>query len=184
MRAAGAVGVQNGAWLLPRSAKHAELVEALADDARSSGGSAVVLDVTAPTPETETRLIEQFRGDRAREFDEFAERAAALLAEIARETERRKFSFAELEEIEVDLEKLVSWLDKITGRDFFPDARATDAVALLGRCRDQLDQFARAVYRAEGVEEPSAPPARRTPSGRRPRPHPTERDSGPTEGQP
>ena len=159
LRAVGAASLQNGAWVLPPSAERAALLDALAAAARRSGGTAVVFEVRAPSPETNDAIVEQFRGDRALEYAEFGDRCAELLRENTKETERAKFTFAELEEIEDDLAKQARWLDKIKARDFFPNAGAQAAAALLARCRDVLAVFAQAVYRREGVEAPAREPA-------------------------
>lgn len=147
--------MQNGVWVLPRTEEHAQLFTRLADAAREQGGSAFVLTAAAGEESTETEFVERFRVDRAREYDEFAERCAELLAEIDKETGRAKFTFAELEELEQDLDKLTGWLGKITARDFFPDERAAAAADRLQRCRDALDGFAHAVYDAEGLSDTS-----------------------------
>ncbi len=98
-------------------------------------------------------IVQRFRADRAREYDEFAERCAALLDEIGKETRAGKFTFAELEESEQDLEKLARWLAKIQARDFFPDERRQQAAAMMARCRSALNGFSQAVYIVEGVQE-------------------------------
>lgn len=54
-----------------------------------------------------------------------------------------------MEENEQDLKKLVRWLAKIQARDFFPDERWQQAVAMLARCRSAVDAFSQAVYTAE-----------------------------------
>ncbi|WP_344138075.1 Chromate resistance protein ChrB [Saccharopolyspora halophila] len=157
-RAAGAAGLQNGAWVLPRTDAHVQLFDQLAEAVRKQDGSAFVL-TAAPAAEdavgTDEQIVARFRADRAREYDEFAERCSELLGEIDKETQRTKFTFAELEEIEQDLDKLVGWLDKITARDFFPDEHVTAATERLQRCRQALEGFARAVYDAEGLSAPT-----------------------------
>ena len=42
---------------------------------------------------------------------------------------------------------------KIKARDFFPDERGQQAVAMMARCRSALNGFSQAVYIAEGVQE-------------------------------
>jgi hypothetical protein len=98
------------------------------------------------------------RGDRValpgrpgREYDEFAERCAALLDEIGKEDKAGKYTFAELEESEQDLEKLARWLGKIQARDFFPDERGQEAAAMLARCQTAVEAFSQSVYAAEEV---------------------------------
>ena len=80
-------------------------------------------------------------------------------AEIGTETGAGKFTFAELEEIEQDLDKLAGWLDKIGGRDFFPGQDSQRAGQALRRCREAVARLAGAVYAAEGLGASGEPPA-------------------------
>jgi hypothetical protein len=154
LRAIGATAVVNGAWMLPETAPHAKFFEQSRRKILGQGGTAFVLAVPACAPEVDQAIAERFRADRSREFDEFAERCAALLDEIGREARAGKYTFAEMEESEQDLEKLTRWLVKIKARDFFPDERAGQSAELLARCRRALEGFSQAVYAAEGVQEP------------------------------
>lgn len=154
LRAIGAVGMLNGAWVLPHTAAHAEFFEQMRETVHRQGGTAFVLTVSAQ-PDVNETIVRRFRADRSREYDEFAERGAALLDEIGKETGAGKFTFAELEEGEQDLEKLARWLTKIQSRDFFPDERWPQSAETLERCRGTLEGFASAVYAAEGVQAPA-----------------------------
>ncbi len=154
-RAAGAVGLQNGAWVLPATDENRTFLEGLATYVRESGGTAYALDVAAGS--SDDGIVARIRTERGKEFAEFTERGDALLAELEKESARDNYSFAELEENEQDLERLTRWLTTISSRDFFPDERGKDAEALLDRCRRALDAFTAAVYRAEGVA-PDLPP--------------------------
>ena len=158
-RAAGAAGLQNGAWVLPRTGGHAALFGRLAETVRGQGGSAFVLAVHTPDAGVDAEIAARFRTDRAREYAEFAARADGLLAEIVKESGAGKFAFAELEEIEQDLDKLAGWLDKIGARDFFPGQDRERAEETLQRCREAVAGFAGAVYAAEGLEAPGEPSA-------------------------
>jgi hypothetical protein len=155
LRAIGAAGVLNGAWVLPRAAAHAEFFEQLREMVHTQGGTAFVLTVSAMSQDANETIVQRFRADRGREYDEFAERCAAFLAEIGKETRAGKFTFAELEEGEQDLDKLARWLTKIQARDFFPDERWARSAEMLERCRGDLECFAWAVYVAEGVQVPA-----------------------------
>jgi hypothetical protein len=157
-RAAGAAGLQNGVWVLPHRPGHVALFGRLAETVRGQGGSAFVLAVSAPDAAMGAEIVARFVADRGREYAEFAERSAGLLAEIGKETGRGKFTFAELEEIEQDLDRLAGWLEKIGARDFFPGEDAAQAAETLQRCRAAAAGFAQAVYAAEGLDAPAAPP--------------------------
>ena len=133
---------------------HVQFFEQLQETVRKQGGRAFVLTVSEPSPDTAAMIVEQFRADRGREYDEFAERCDAFLTEISKETRAGKFTFAELEEGEQDLEKLVRWLTKIQMRDFIPDERWPQSDEMLERCRRALGRFSRVVYAAEEAEAP------------------------------
>jgi len=153
LRAAGAASLLNGAWALPAEPKHAALFQQLADTARTQGGQAVVFTAQAADGDDGT-IIERFRSDRVREYGEFDQRSAAFLAEIEKEQRLDKFTFAELEEIEDDFQKLAAWLAKIDARDFFPGERRTLAHQTLTRCESARVQFAETVYAREGLDHP------------------------------
>jgi hypothetical protein len=156
LRAAGATMMVNGAWLLPDTVAHAALFEQLRRDIARQHGTGFVLTVPGFPPDDSETVVQRFRADRAKEYGEFAERCAALLDEIGKETRAGKYTFAELEESEQDLDKLARWLVKIQARDFFPDGRGEEATAEMAGCRSTLNDFAQAVYRAEGVLEAGA----------------------------
>jgi hypothetical protein len=156
LRGAGATTIVNSAWVLPETPAHAEFFAHLRDGVVRQGGTVFVLSVPVLPPEVNETIVGRFRADRGREYDEFAERCTAFLDEIAKETAAVKYTFAEMEENEQDLEKLVRWLAKIRGRDFFPDQRGPEAADTLARCRSVLEAFAQTVYAAESVQDDAA----------------------------
>jgi hypothetical protein len=164
LRAAGATTLINSAWVLPETALHAELVAQLRAGILRQGGTVFVLTIPASPPETNEAIVRRFQADRGREYDEFTERCTALLDEMTREAGAGKYTFAEMEENEQDLEKLDRWLAKIRARDFFPNEQGQQSVALLARCRTAVETFSQGVYTAEGIQDVAhedAPPADR-----------------------
>jgi hypothetical protein len=150
-RAAGAVGLQSGVWVLPHQPAHERFLLDLVREVERQGGMASLFAAVPLDPALATRIVEQARADRDREYSEFGERCAALLAELDKETDQQKFTFAELEENEQDLQKLESWLAKIAARDFFGASGAAAARAAVEQCQQRLARFARAVYAGEGL---------------------------------
>lgn len=153
LRAIGAAGLVNGAWILPHREAHVKFLEDLAEKLRKQDGTGFVLTVTSASPEVNEVIRQRFRTDRTREYDEFTERCTALVEEIGKETQAGKFIFAEMEEGEQDLEKLTRWLTKIQARDFFPDERWAQAEEMLQRCHDALSGLSSKVYAAEGIPD-------------------------------
>ena len=154
LRAAGATTMVTSVWVLPETAPHAELLEQLRDGLLRQGGIGFVLSIPASTPGVNEAIVAGFRADRGREYDEFAEQCAALLEEIGKEGKAGKYTFAELEESEQDLEKLVRWLGEDPGARLLPGRAGAGggrhasavpdrgggllAVGLRGRGRDWL----------------------------------------------
>jgi hypothetical protein len=156
MRAAGATPVVNGAWMLPHTTAHEDFFEQSREGVVGRGGTGFVLRVSGSSPESDESIVRLFQSDRSREYDEFAERCAAFLSEISRESAAEKYTFAEMEESEQDLKKLARWLPKIQARDFFPNGRKDQSVVLLAQCRRALRDFSQAVYKVDGVRESAA----------------------------
>jgi hypothetical protein len=153
LRAIGATTMVNGAWVLPETASHTAFFDRLRDTILQQGGTGFVLKIPDSPAKVDETIVLRFRADRSREYDEFAERCSAFLDEVGKETGVGKYTFAELEEGEQDLDKLARWLKKIQARDFFPDERRQQSAAMMARCRGALDEFSQAVYIAEGVED-------------------------------
>jgi DNA-binding transcriptional regulator PaaX len=151
LRAAGATSVEHGAWMLPATEAHHTLLNELAQTVQSQGGSASLFEATAVADDKE--MIARFANDRQREYQEFATRAQGLLDEVAKEIAGKKFTFAELEEVEDDLKKLEAWLAKISARDFFAGAARATAQEKLEACAHAVENFAANVYAADGIDE-------------------------------
>ncbi len=145
----------NGAWVLPASDAHNRLFAGLAETVRAQGGHATVL--IARAAEGDAAMVEHFHADRTREYAELRERCQGFLDEIEKERAAGKFTFAELEELEDDHEKLAAWMTKIRARDFFPDAEGTSAEGALRDCAAARDAFAQAVYAREGLHDAGVP---------------------------
>lgn len=151
LKSSGAASLSTGTWVLPASESHTALLGEIAETVRDHDGSAVLFTGRQVDGVTAEEIAARFRADRAREYGEFAIRSDRLLAEIAKEAAAGKFGFAELEEIEDDLEKLAVWFAKIVARDFFPDDPREQAGKLLAACRDAARGFAETTYDREGA---------------------------------
>lgn len=154
LRAHGAARLLNGTWVLPRTAAHTAFLSQLAGTVQAQGGRAFVLPVVDAAPGTDAEITARFRADREREYHELAERCDAFLAELRKETAAAKFTFAELEENEQDLDKLTGWLARIQARDFRPAQADPEPQDRLADCRQALETFSQSVYRAEQVDRP------------------------------
>ncbi len=155
----GAIYLQQAAAILPDRPEPRAALWALAQRIREFEGEASLLETRSPDPAWEGGLIGRFNQARDDEYAELAENVERFEEEIARETRKGRLSFAQLEDIEADWEKLQRWQARIVGRDFFGASGRAGADAALEHGRAALDHFATRVYRHEGVEgEPGTTP--------------------------
>jgi cell division protein FtsB len=142
----GAAYLQQAAAILPDDPARRQALAALQARIATYGGEASLLETHSPSARWEEETIARFNQARDAEYAELYESVERLEDEMARESRRGKFTFAELEDLESDWDKLGRWRERIAARDFFgaPGRLATDVV--LDRARASLDEFTSRVY--------------------------------------
>jgi hypothetical protein len=115
----------------------------------------------SPSADWERDLVARFNVARDAEYDEIIESVERFEDEIRRESRKKRFMFAELEESEADWTKLRRWFARLTERDFFGAAGRSGAEEALARGRELLDEFTREVYRREGLDAEPPPSSTR-----------------------
>ena len=134
----GAVYLRDGVCTLPEQPNLVSALRAIAGRVEEFGGQATLVEGARLDPTRAERLVAESRAARADEYADIAREAERLLAHIARETEHREFTFAEVEELEADLGKLERWAAQVRARDYFgagPDERLQ---TLLAECEHAL----------------------------------------------
>jgi hypothetical protein len=154
LKGMGAVYLQSGVCLLPKTDDHVRRLKMLEHDVAGMGGEAVILETVALDGSQEEKVVARFRADRDEAYREFLEKCADFEAEIAKETAACHFTYAELEENEVDLKKLEGWLEKIRKLDFYGATLAADAQTRLRACEALLDAYAQRVFEAHDENQP------------------------------
>jgi len=149
LKAMGGVYLQNGVCLLPRTDEHLRRLRVSDGEIREAGGETLLLETLPLDGGQEARIIERFNADRDQQYEELLEKCADFEGEIARETAAEKFTYAELEEIENDLDKLKGWAGRIRRLDFFEAPRSFQTAEALARCEALLEEFARRVFEAQ-----------------------------------
>jgi hypothetical protein len=149
IKSLGAVYLQSSVCVLPRTSEHERQLKLLQNKIVEAGGVADVLETAAMDGQQEAAIVQRFRRDRAAEYGEFLAKCNDYLGEIKRETQKRHFTFAELQENDEDLKKLKGWLDKIKALDFYGAPVAAEADKRLQDCAAALDDFAARVFDIE-----------------------------------
>ena len=144
----GAVYLQNGVCLLPKTDDHSRRLKMLENDVAEMGGEAVILETIALDRAQEDKVVARFKADRDESYREFIDKCGDFEGEIAKEEAANHFTYAELEENDVDLKKLQGWLEKIRKLDFYGAPLSAEAGERLRHCEALLDAYARRVFDA------------------------------------
>lgn len=148
LKGMGAIYLQNGVCLLPKTDDHARRLKMLENDIGKMAGESVLLETIALDRSQEEKVIARFKADRDEQYREFLGRCADFEVEIAKEIAIDKFTYAELEEEDTDLKKLQGWLEKIGRLDFYGGTLAEEAATRLRACEVLLDGYAQRVFDA------------------------------------
>lgn len=148
LKGMGAVYLQNGVCLLPKTDDHVRRLKMLENDIAEAKGESVILETVALDQAQENKVIERFKADRDEAYVEFLDKCDDFKREVAKEIAASHYTYAELEENDVDLKKLRGWLAKIEKLDFYGGERAEEARAHLKGCEAVLDDYARRVFDA------------------------------------
>jgi hypothetical protein len=149
IKAMGAVYLQNGVCLLPKTDDHLRRLKMLENEIAEMDGEAVLLDAVGLDRTQEEKVIARFNSERTEAYLEFLEQCGDFRAEIEKETAANKFTYAELEENDEDLQKLRTWFAKIKALDFYGSALGDEAATALKVCATILDAFAQQVFAAQ-----------------------------------
>ena len=141
----GAVNIQQSMWILPAGDENNRLLGEIKDEVVRNGGEAFVLTFRADE-DGKKIITEKFNAARDEEYGELLEQCEEFFKEIDKETARKNFSFAEIEENEEELGKLRQWYEKISARDSFGAPLRERAQSMLAECAQRLDGFCDKVY--------------------------------------
>ena len=147
LKGLGAVYLQSSAAALPVTASAERAMRVLRHDIIDMAGTAVLLRCEALAGEAE--IVAAFQEARDDEYEEIVDRCRDFLVQVAKEHSGEHFTYAELEENDVDLAKLTSWFGKVSDRDAFVAPGRGAAIGALGECERALEGYASEVYARE-----------------------------------
>ena len=148
LKGMGAVYLQNGVCVLPKTDDHVRRLKMLENEIAGAGGDSVILETVALDRAQEGKVVARFKAERDEAYEEFIDKCDDFEREVAKEITARHYTYAELEENDVDLKKLQGWLAKIEKLDFYGGERAEEARGRLKGCEAVLDDYARRVFDA------------------------------------
>ncbi len=147
IKSLGAIYLQNSAAALPANAATERALRKLRREILDMSGTAILLSCDVLAGESDVRNA--FQAARNDEYEEIVDRCEDFLHQVKKEYAENHFTYAELEENEVDLVKLRNWFAKVRERDAFDaDGRHAAEKALEG-CEESLEAYAARVYAEE-----------------------------------
>ena len=146
VRRSGALQLQNSVVAFPDTGDFPTAVARVRAAVDSVEGSVLAVRAETLEPDEDARLAAAWNEARTDEFSELASECDKLVAEIDKEFAKEKFTLAELDEEEAELEKLRSWHARIHARDVLGSDGAGDAEVALGRAAEAVARFTAAVF--------------------------------------
>ena len=146
VRRSGALQLQQSVIAFPDAEPFARAVARIRAAVDDVGGTAVALRAEPLDPADDARLRSGWNEARAEEYAELISECEKLVAEIDKEFGKQKFTLAELDEEEAELDKLRRWHERITARDVCGCDRAADAAAAMEQASEALARYTAAVF--------------------------------------
>jgi hypothetical protein len=150
LRRAGALPLQQATWAVPARPEFVDAVSRAVELIERADGEVIVFDASPHGDEMAARLEARFSAEREQEWAEFLAECEKFDAEIDKEIRIEKFTAAELNEEEQNLERLRRWFREIMSRDLFSSPSQPDAERRLKECTEHLEVFAERVYEHRG----------------------------------
>ena len=151
LRRVGAVQLGQGSWALPNAPVFAGAIAGVVELIGHHEGDVLALEASASDESTSGRIRRLYDDARLAEWTEFESECGKCLTELAKEIRNKKFTLAELDEEEQNVDRLRRWHRELRTRDLF-DSMPASVQPLLHECIAELKRFTSMVYKAVGLE--------------------------------
>ena len=151
LRRVGAVQLGQGSWALPDAPPFSGFVDRIVGLVGEHDGEAFALKAASADEATAIRIRGLYDDARRAEWAEFASECDKCLAELDKEIRTQKFTLAELDEEEQNVDRLRRWHRELRARDVFNSAD-DETHRRLDACNTALETFTALVYDAVGLD--------------------------------
>lgn len=152
LRRVGAIQLGQGSWALPAAPAFVAVVSKIVDLVGEHEGEVLSL-IASPTDDaSRVRIRALYDEARRAEWTEFESECGKCLAELEREIRTQKFTLAELDEEEQNVDRLRRWHRELAARDLFVSVPVDQTERQLDACAAQLDRFTTLVYSEVGLD--------------------------------
>jgi len=147
LRRVGAVALQSATWAIPTGDRFDEGLAKAQRLVERAQGHILVVDVD-PASGSIAELEQLYTAEREAEWVEFCSECDKAITELRGEFAKEKFTLAELDEEEHNVERLRRWYRELRAKDLFAAPSAQAAEGQLKACAEVLEDFAERVYDA------------------------------------
>lgn len=155
LRKLGAIYLNEGFWVLPKSDALAAEIQAVIGEVQRSNGVASAFTSQDLDPLQAERLKARFLEARDEEYSELLGQYARFVLHVEHARSTHRYTFAEVEELEEEITKLERWLEEIHARDFFGSTQFAIATRSLNEGRELYQAFVTTTYEEIG-ESPAS----------------------------
>ena len=146
VRRGGALQLQQSIVAFPDTEEFRKALARVRTVVGEVGGSVVAVRAEPLEGDDASRLEVAWNEARTAEYGELRSECEKLVAEIDKEFAKEKFTLAELDEEEAELEKLRLWHERIRGRDVHGADGAAEAEAALEQAGEAVARYSAAVF--------------------------------------
>jgi DNA-binding transcriptional regulator PaaX len=147
IKSLGAIYLQNSVAALPATPATERALRKLRREIVEMQGTAILMQSKVLAGESDVRNA--FQAARNDEYEEIVDKCEDFLQQVQKEYTASHFTYAELEENEVDLVKLRNWLAKVADRDAFGADGRPGAEKAIAECEQSLEAYAARVFAEE-----------------------------------
>ena len=152
LRRVGAVQLGQGSWALPDAPPFDGCVDKIITLVGQQDGEVLALSASGIDAITSERIRSLYDEARRAEWTEFESECGKCLAELDKEIRNEKFTLAELDEEEQNVDRLRRWHRELRSRDVFNSVDAGEIQSKLDVCAAALERFTELVYNAVGLD--------------------------------
>lgn len=143
----GALNIQQSMWGLPSSEENYSALQKICKNIESNNGEALLMESTLFDEKHEKRVVKIYNNVRNDEYMEYIGECEKFIRGLKEKISKGKFTYAELEEEEIQLEKLISWYKKIEIRDVFNSSGMKEAKEMLIQIKSIFDSYSEMVFK-------------------------------------
>ncbi len=152
LRRVGAIQLGQGSWALPAVPAYTQVATDIVALVGRHEGEVLALNAVSADAVTADRIRALYDEARRAEWAEFESECGKCVAELQREIVNEKFTLAELDEEEQNVDRLRRWSRELRLRDVFGAVPVDVTQAQLDACAAALDTFTALVYAAVGLD--------------------------------